>query len=574
MSPRLQVSIGQYSDKGRKPENQDFYGACIPDDSQLDAKGVAVAVADGISTSAVSHIASESAVKGFLADYYCTSDAWSVKTSAQRVLAATNSWLHAQTRQSRHRYDMDRGYVCTFSAMVLRAATAHIFHAGDSRIYRLRGSDLECLTEDHRLWVSQDQSYLSRAMGAGPHLELDYQALPMEQGDIYLLLTDGVYAHLGERHMTDLVQQHAADPDAAARALVEQALEQGSQDNLTAQVLRIDALPGQNASEMLQQLAALPFPPVLEPRASLDGYEIVRELHASSRSHVYLALDGAGKTPVAIKALSTELQQDPAHVERFLMEEWIARRIDSAHVLKAYPQGRRRSHLYTVSEYFEGCTLTQWMRDHPRPDLQTVRNIVEQIARGLRAFHRLEMLHQDLRPDNILIDRTGTVKIIDFGSTLVAGMMDEPGGAAGRNHLLGTVQYAAPEYFLGEAGSTRSDLFSLGVIAYQMLTGRLPYGTQVAKARSRAAQARLVYESALDYDREIPAWVDDVLKKAVHPDPAKRYPELSEFVHELRQPGRETLGRKRAPLIERNPAALWKGLCLCQTVALVLLLLR
>src|SRR5690606_38105059 len=158
-------------------------------------------------------------------------------------------------------------------------------------------------------------------------------------------------------------------------------------------------------------------------------------------------------------------------VERFLIEEWIARRMDSAHVLKAYPQRGRRSHLYTVTEFFEGGTLTQWMRDHPRPDLQTVRALVEQIARGLRAIERLDMLHQDLRHDNILIDRTGTVKIIDFGSTLVAGMIDESQDTARDTPLLGTVQYAAPEYFLGDGGSTRSDLFSLVVIAYQMLTG-------------------------------------------------------------------------------------------------------
>src|SRR5690606_16158236 len=287
---QLSISLGQHSDQGRKDCNQDFHGAWLPDEPQLTSKGIALAVADGISSSAVSHIASESAVKGFLTDYYCTSDAWSVKTSVRRVLTATNAWLHAQTRQGQHRYDMDKGYVCTFSALVMRSGTAHLFHAGDTRIYRLRGKDLERLTEDHRVWVSQDQSYLSRAMGAGPHLELDYQALPMERGDIYLLLTDGVYDHLGDRQMTCLVQQHADDLDAAARVLVEQALELGSPDNLTAQVVRIDELPAQSAGERLQQLAALPFPSVLAPRTRLDGYEIVRELHASSRSHVYLAL--------------------------------------------------------------------------------------------------------------------------------------------------------------------------------------------------------------------------------------------------------------------------------------------
>lgn len=199
MPCQLKVAIGQHSDKGRKDINQDFHGACIPKEPQLSGKGIAIALADGISSSAVSQIASEAAVSGFLADYFCTSDAWSVKKSAQRVLTATNSWLHAQTRQSQYRYDKDRGYVCTLSAMVIKSTTAHIFHVGDTRIYRLRGSGLEQLTEDHRLWVAQDKSYLSRAFGIDTHLEIDYQALQLEPGDVFLLTTDGIYEFARDR---------------------------------------------------------------------------------------------------------------------------------------------------------------------------------------------------------------------------------------------------------------------------------------------------------------------------------------------------------------------------------------
>jgi len=116
MPGELRISIGQHSDKGRKAANQDFHGAIVPGEPQLSLKGAAVALADGISSSNVSHIASESAVGGFLSDYYCTSETWSVKTSVHRVLAATNSWLNSQTRHTPYQYDKDKGYVCTFSA--------------------------------------------------------------------------------------------------------------------------------------------------------------------------------------------------------------------------------------------------------------------------------------------------------------------------------------------------------------------------------------------------------------------------------------------------------------------------
>lgn len=255
------------------------------------------------------------------------------------------------------------------------------------------------------------------------------------------------------------------------------------------------------------------------------------------------------------------------------MEEWIARRIDSPHVLKPCLQTRRRNYLYTVTEFVEGRTLAQWMIDHPKPDLETVRGIVEQIARGLRAFHRLEMLHQDLRPENIMIDNTGTIKIIDFGSTRVAGIM-EMALSTQQHNLLGTAQYTAPEYFLGEGGTLRSDMFSLGVITYQMLTGRLPYGTEVAKCRSRAAQRKLVYRSALADEREIPAWVDGALRKMVHPNPHKRYQELSEFTFDLRQPNKEFLNNTFTPLMERNPVLFWQGVSFILATIIVFLVLQ
>src|SRR5215468_8808983 len=114
MARELKISVGQHSDRGRKEANQDFHGVLIPREPMLGLKGIAVVLADGISSSSVSRVAAESTVKGFLTDYYCTSESWSVRTSAQRVLEATNSWLHSQTR-SQYGYDKDRGYVCTLS---------------------------------------------------------------------------------------------------------------------------------------------------------------------------------------------------------------------------------------------------------------------------------------------------------------------------------------------------------------------------------------------------------------------------------------------------------------------------
>lgn len=573
MPNQLKISVGKFSDKGRKEINQDFHGAYIPEEPLLSSKGVAVALSDGISSSHVSQIASESSVKGFLEDYFCTSETWTVKKSAQCVLNATNSWLHSQSMQGQHRYDKDRGYVCTLSAMVIKSTTAHIFHVGDSRIYQVRGQKLEQLTQDHRFWISSHQSYLSRAMGINPQLDIDYRSLAVEPGDTFILTTDGVYEFASEQFIIAKINEHSADLDVAAEAIVAEAFAQGSDDNLTIQIVRVDDLPIQEANEVSSKAIDLPLPPMLESRMLFDGYKIIREVHATSRSHVHLALDEETGTQVILKTPSIDLRGDPAYLERFMMEEWIARRINSPYVMKPCLITRKRNFLYTVTEFIEGQTLAQWMIDNPKPDLETVRRIVEQIARGLLAFHRMEMLHQDLRPANIMIDSTGTVKIIDFGSTRVAGLLEmSPNGV--EEQIMGTAQYTAPEYFLGEIGTPRSDLFSLGVITYQMLSGKLPYGAEVAKSKTKALQNKLKYQTLLSDEREIPAWIDDVLKMATHPLPIKRYQELSEFIYDLRHPNQAFINKTQPPLIERDPLFFWKSFAFIQMLIIAFLMFR
>lgn len=569
-TPQLRVSIGQHADAGRKPTQQDFHGALIPKEPLATLKGICVALADGISTSEVSAQASETAVTSFLEDYYCTSEAWSVKTSVERVASAASSWLHSQTARSAYPHDPDRGYVCTFSALVIKGALAHVFHVGDTRIYRVHPNGLEQLTRDHRLSLPGGDTCLSRALGIAAQLELDYRAVPVERGSVFVLATDGVYEHVPDPIIVQLIDNHRLDLDVAARAIVKAAYDNGSPDNLTVQIVRVDAVPV-SVDPWQGELSELPWPPLLTPRASFDGYTIARELHASHRSHVYLAVDDETQERVVLKTPSLDLRADAMLLERFLLEEWIARRIDSAHVLKPCKQTRPRNFVYLATEHIEGQTLAQWMRDHPQPQIEAVRDIVEQVALGLYAFHKLEMIHQDLRPENIMIDRAGTVKIIDFGAVQVSGL-SELHPEAGDTRILGTAQYAAPEYFLGEPGSTRSDQFSLGVITYQMLTGALPYGAEVARSRTRKDQLRLQYTSALRRDREIPAWVDDALRKAVHPEPGKRYAELSEFIYDLRHPSRRFQRQTKPPLIERDPIAFWKTISALLLVLVVVLL--
>lgn len=565
MKKSISVSLGHCSEAGVKPDNEDFLGAYVPEDRQLESKGVAVAIADGMSGSDGGKEASQVSIRMFLDDYYGTSESWSVKKAVTKVISALNRWLYSQGQE---RFNSVRGMVTTFSSLVLKSQTVHIFHIGDSRIYRLRKNDLVQLTHDHRIWISNDREYLSRALGIDINLNIDYKNTPAQEGDVYLFTTDGIHDFVSDHELQQLLEQNGSDPARMAEAIVERAKTNQSDDNLTCQIFRIDALPEPDKDEFYEQLTRLPFPPDLKAGQIVDGYKIIRELNATSRSQVYLADDTTSKKGlrVVLKTPSVNFEDDPAYIDLFLHEEWVAKRLKSPHLIKACHQNRERTFLYTVVEYVEGQTLKQWMVDNPEPALTQVRGTIDQIARGLRCMHRMEMIHQDLKPDNILIDKDNTLKIIDFGSTKIAGLA-EIKSVLEHHSIMGTANYSAPEYFKGEAGTSRSDIYSLGIIAYEMFTGKLPYG-EVSTAR--ATKKKFNYIPARHYNPLVPEWVDAALRQATQANPDKRYTLLSEFVADLTKPNSALLTKTSAqPLIERNPLGFWRAVAIIELLVIL-----
>ena len=558
MSASLQINSGHYSIAGTKPQNEDSCGVHIPDEPLLTTKGIAVVVADGMSASDDGKQASEGCVKGFLTDYFSTPETWSVKNSGQKILSALNRWLHGMGQRE---YQSHKGMVTTLSALVFKSNTAYIFHVGDTRIYRLRNNELEQLTHDHRFAVSEEKTYLSRAMGIDLLVDIDYKTLDVEIGDIFIQLTDGVYEFITDSNIKKITQKNKQELDSAAKQIVDTALSNNSDDNLTCQIVEVTHLPKENESEFYQKLTELPFPPPLEPGLILDGYKVLRHLFSNKRTEVYLVQDTDTGDNVVLKAPSVNYQDDPEYINQFLHEEWAGRRINNPHVLKVLEVKRKRTALYYITEFIEGCSLRQWLDDNPRPNLNQVRSYIEQIARGLRAFHRLEMIHQDLKPENILIDDHGTLKIIDFGSTKIAGI-EEIYLPIEVNNILGTINYTAPEYHIGNPGSNRSDIFSLGVIAYEMLTGHLPYGKEMSARNIK----RVNYISLKRFNPEIPVWVDKAIEKAVHINPENRFGILSEFTYALNNPDSSLVSTDYVPLIKRNPVRSW------QIISLVLFL--
>ncbi len=560
--PRLRV--GQHSAAGPKPTNEDSCGIRVPEGGAALWKGVAAVVADGVSAAEAGKEAAEACVQGFLGDYYSTPDSWSVKHAAGQVITALNRWLYGQCAAG-------RGMLATFTAVVVKGSSAHLFHVGDSRAWLLRGEELEQLTRDHCARAGE-RVLLARAMGLEPGVEIDYRRLGLEPGDLLALTTDGVHDTLPRSELARLLAQGREDPEGAARAVVEAALAAGTTDNATCQILVVDALGQADEESLYARLQELPFPPSLEPGAVLDGYRILRELHASARSQIYLALEPETGREVVIKVPDPRYQDDPAYIERFLHEEWIGRRVSGPHVLRHLEPKRPRRFLYQVTEHVPGKTLRQWMDDRRRPgrgpaDLDTARELVEQIGKGLQALHRLDTVHGDLKPENVLVDTHGTAKLIDLGSARVAGL-EELEVPWQRDAALGTLGYLAPEVMQGYPATVRSDLYSLGVVAYELLAGTLPYGGPLSPRRLRGARYRPLTERV----PEIPAWVDGAIRQAVSLDPARRQEEVAELVHDLRRPRPELVPDRPAPLLERDPVGFWRGAALLLAGLCLLLL--
>ncbi len=562
MTDILAIDSAQHTDAGIKME---FHGIVVPDNYQLETKGIGIAIADGVSTSESSREASETCINGLLSDYYSTPDSWTVKTSISKVLNSINQWLYSKTDPNRFN---NYTHATTLSGLILKSNTAHIFHIGDSRIYLIRDGAIDQLTSDHRVYVSENESYLKRAMGIDLHLEIDYKKIELQTDDIFILTTDGVHDFIGLKGISEIISANLNDLESAVRQIVNKAIEHKSDDNLTCQIFKIKSLPNPDSDEFFERLTKLPFSPELEAGNSIDKFKVIRQLHASSRSQCYYAVDLESEQKLVLKTPSINFEDDPSYIQSFLQEEWIGKQINSLHVLKVIEQTHERKFLYQIAEFIEGKTLRAWINENPYPEILDVLAIVEEIGKGLRAFHRLEMIHRDLKPENIMLDKHGIVKIIDFGSTKISGS-EEILNPLDKNHLVGTIGYTAPEFATGSSGTVFTDQFSLAVICYEMLCGRLPFKGNL----KQYSVEKRKYITIRNHTQQVPLWMEGAIKKALSENPESRYNDIDEFVYDLKHPNKVFAEETNLPLIERDPLKFWKGLAFSMIIINIVLII-
>ncbi len=570
--PSLVVTFGQASTTGVKEENDDCLGIRIPDedDSQLRVKGAVMAMADGASTAQGGGEVAELCVQGFLNDYYDTPDAWKVSTAGHRILSALNRWLFSLGQG----YEViGKGYVSTFSTVVVKSRTAYIFHVGDTRIWLLRNGELRQITRDHSIKVTSGRTQLTRGMGLDLSLDIDYHELALKENDLLIISSDGLHEYVSQKSMCDTLLANRSDLQKGCQELVDLAKSQDSPDNISCQALNLIHLSEGDAGDIYRALSKRPFPPELYPGMTIDGYEVELEIQASKRSQVYKVRDVESGEVFIMKTPSVSFEDDPAYIERFTTEKWVSNKIDSPNVVKSVTEKREPQFLYNLYEFVNGDTLEKWMEQNPQAEMKVIVGIAKGIIKGLRAFHRKEILHQDLKPSNIMISENMTPVIIDFGSCMVSGL-EEISYSYEREKILGTDQYTAPEYLLGVKPNSSSDQYSLATIIYQMMTGKLPYG-KYDSANSLRDFCVLKYTPSYLHNPMVPTWMDGALKKALDIHSENRHDSLSSLEYDLSHPNLTYLSKEPLGYLLNRSTLFWKclsvGLLITQAITLYFL---
>ncbi len=528
---RLDIRVGFASERGARAQNEDF-GAYWPPDRSL--HGAVAALADGGGGAAGGRVAAETAVRGLIEGLLGQSEALSVQRAGGVAIEAINSWIHAMSRRD----PALEGMCSTLTAAVLRGRRLHVLHVGDSRLYRLRDSQLELLTDDHTEGRPGVSHTLSRAVGALDTVRVDYAEHAARVHDRLLLVTDGVHGALPQARLAAELGRRDA-PEETARRLVGAALETRYGDNATALVLDVLGLPPTEQADIESSMAARPLRPPPAVGATVDGYAIEAMLADSRYSRVFRGRDTEDGRAVALKFPKSGVAEAATFRTAYLRESWIAARVRSPFLGEVLePSPARASQLYAVMPFYGGDTLERRLLRAPPVRLEEGIGIGIALGKGVAALHRAGVVHRDIKPDNVILSPAG-LKLVDLGVARLPHL-EEFAPA----DVPGTPSYMAPELIAGLPGDKASDLFALGVTLWRLWSGgAYPYGEVEPFSRPR-----------------LPAWLELSVAKAIAVEPRDRHADVLEFVLELESgmlSGAPTAIRRPA-LYDRSPVRFWQ----------------
>ena len=559
----IEARAGFASKTGPRKENEDFAGALYGAELPEPRHEVVAAIADGIGGAKGGRIAAETAVRGFLDGFCDLPQTMEVQRAGSRIVSALNGWINTQGRQD----PALAGMGCTFTAVVLRGRVAHLLHVGDTRAYRLSRDRLTCLTVDHVRQDGTGRSHtLNRALGVEAEVRLDYASQPVALHDRFLLCSDGVHGFLTDPAIAEILRDRSA-PEDTAGALVAAALQSGSTDNCTALVLDVVALPVAGSADISAAILQLPILPAPTDGETVDGFVLKALISDGRYTRLFAAEDEIEGGTVALKFPKPQIASLEAYRAAFVREAWVGARVHNPGIGRVIelPPGRQ-TRLYTVMPLYQGELLETRLSRSPALGLEEGRNIAVGLARAVAALHRAGIVHRDIKPDNVILEGGGALKLIDLGVVRVPGLEEFP-----PENIPGTAAYMAPEMPAGEPGNEATDIYALGVTLYRAFTGEYPYANQDATSPPR--RSRPMDFSTLRPD--LPAWLQAALARAIAADPAQRFRDMTELALALEA------GPARAPdaaprpltLYERAPLRVWQAIAALLALALLAALL-
>src|SRR5580698_505375 len=265
---------------------------------------------------------------------------------------------------------------------------------------------------------------------------------------------------------------------------------------------------------------------MLEAGDTLDHYRMEKTVARSGMATLYKAMDVRDGRPVAIKVPHAEMEADPVLVERFRREQEIGQELDHPGVVKTF-DSEQRSRLYMVMEWVEGRLLRTILNEERKLPIERAVRITLGMCDALDYMHKRGIVHRDLKPENVMVDADDNIKLIDFGIAMKEDAKRLT--FVNMSATLGTPDYISPEQVKGQRGDQRSDIYALGIMLYEMLTGRVPF---VEPNPLAAMNERLLNDPTppRDLNPEISPELQEILYRALERDPRHRYSTATEMM--------------------------------------------
>ena len=548
-----------------RPNNEDFIGFWQPgEEERRRTHGALAVIADGVGGQGFGEVASQMSVEVVLQQFQQAKDDLSPRQVLWDMINAANLAVYDKGMDQREGGRM----ATTLTATIFRNAEATIGHVGDTRSYHVQGGRVQQITSDHSYaaeqlklgLISQQEAMhsemrnvLMRSVGREPTVQVDLYTIRVNQGEFIVQCCDGVHQFVSEAEIGEIVLR--TSPQEACGELIALAEKRGTQDNLTVQIIRVDRVEDVMFYRGLPiyREVSQPMGHEVEVGQTIDGrFEITDLIARSGMASIFKGKDLQTGGTVALKVPFMQFESDPAFYDRFQREETIGRRLNHPYILKIVPV-EEKSRPYIVMEYLQGQTLRQVLQSVGRLPAADALDAASRICEALEYLHSQDVVHRDLKPENIMVCDDGSIRLMDFGIAKAAGLRRLT--FAGFSTSMGTPDYMAPEQVKGKRGDARTDIYSLGVILYEMLTGTTPFEGSNPYA---IMHARLVGDPVAPrkHNHDLSPQIEEIVLHALERQPYDRYPTAAAMKAELDAPEKVHVTGRSERL---QPQRAWQG---------------